>query len=156
MARVGNRLLLDADILINWLAKETDPATAAPLWEAPYKLLELIEAGTVEGMIALTTLLEIRFVLRRKKGVSHDTIERMIEELLRIIEVYIPDEISLLKANQLQAQYPLDPFDAILLAGCLATQPAGLIARDKSLLAICAKVAPEASVAMSPEEFLVK
>ncbi|MEX2752151.1 MAG: hypothetical protein Q6366_009730 [Candidatus Freyarchaeota archaeon] len=31
---------LDTDVLINWLAKETDPNTGEELWRDPYKILK--------------------------------------------------------------------------------------------------------------------
>lgn len=143
-------VLLDADVLINWFTKEVDPVSNSPLWEAPFKIIESIENDEISGAILLTTLLEIRFVLRRKKDMTESAVEQILEQVLSILDIYLPDEITLMKANQLQAKHPLSPFDAILLASALSLGPTCLILRDKHLL----KIANNFLMAMTPEQFL--
>jgi len=36
------RIFLDTDVIINWLAKETDPNTGFDLWRCPYEIIELL------------------------------------------------------------------------------------------------------------------
>lgn len=67
--------LLDSDVLLNWLCKETT-TSGINLWEAPYKILEEAEQGKITLYTTLINLMEIRFVLRRKK--------RWIDEEIKI------------------------------------------------------------------------
>ncbi len=94
--------------------------------------------------------MEIRYLLRRKKSYAPFKIEDDISKLATIIDVIIPDEINLLKANTLQSEYPLDPFDAIHLSICIGQKPIILISRDKDFIKISKKFID----ALTPEEFL--
>jgi predicted nucleic acid-binding protein len=94
--------------------------------------------------------MEIRFLLRRKKSYTPSQIENDITKLTAIFEVIIPDEISLLKANTLQSEHMLDPFDAIHLALCIGMKPSTLISRDKDYI----KISKKFITATTPEEFL--
>lgn len=142
-------VILDTDVIVNWLTQEVETITGKNLWSAPYRIITQVEDKKLKGIISLTTILEIRFLLRRKKGLSEKNIATVIEDLVRILEISIPDEITLLRANKLQAQYPLDPFDAILLSLALATKPFKLISRDADFLKIAAKFLP----VCIPEDF---
>ena len=64
--------------------------------------------------------------------------------------IVLSDEISLLKANTLQADHPLDPFDAIHLSLCLGLESVTLISRDDDFL----KIARKLGAALTPEEFV--
>ena len=142
--------LIDSDVIINWLAKEADPVSNEELWEAPHKIMKLIEGKKINGFSALINLLEIRFVLRRKKNLGEDRIKKDIAKLLNLLEIIIPDEVILLKANSLQTDHPFSPFDAMLIAVGSSIPNAVLISRDKSLAALASKFMPTAT----PEEFL--
>lgn len=142
--------LLDSDVIINWLAKEEDPISNEKLWEAPHKIIKLIETKKIAGFSTLINLLEIRFVLRRKKGFGEDKIRKDIAKILSLIEIIVPDEIVLLKANNLQINRPFSPFDAMLVAIGSSLPNAVLVSRDRSLLDLASK---EMSAA-TPEEFL--
>ena len=143
-------ILLDTDVVVNWLLQETETASGRELWMAPYELVKRIENGSVSGIISLTTLMEIRFLLRRKKSYTIPHIEHDISKLSAIFEVTIPDEINLLKANNLQAEHLLDPFDSIHLALCIGIKPVTLVSRDKDLI----KIAKKFIAAATPEEIL--
>ena len=145
----ANKVLLDTDVVINWLAEEKTPS-GKELWKAPYEIVKLTESKRIESFISLLTLLEIRFVLRRKKKLSKSFIEQQIEELLNIFKVLIPDEITLLRANKLQSQHSLDPFDALLLSLSTTLENPVLISRDTSFL----KVAKRYVGTSSPEELI--
>lgn len=142
--------LIDTDVLINWLTQEVDPNTKKELWKAPHQLIKLIEDKKIKGFISLFTLLEVRFVLRRKKDLSEEEIKKDINKILRILEVIIPGEIDLLRANELQIENPLSPFDALLLSVCSTLKDGVLITRDKSLL----KIASKFINSFTPEDFL--
>jgi len=139
MEKSNKVLIFDTDVIINVLAQETETISGKPLWAAPLKLLEQVEQGRVRGLISITTLLEIRYLMRRKKEYSEDEIKSYVNKLLTLLEIIVPDEIALLKANELQTSESLDPFDAILLAVAISVESSRLISRDKSFLRISSK-----------------
>ena len=94
-----SKILVDTDVLINWLIQETESVSEKELWKAPYEIIRLIEDDTISGIISLTTLMEIRYLLRRKKSYASHQIEDDISNLISIFDIIIPDEINLLKAN---------------------------------------------------------
>ncbi|MBU1366320.1 MAG: PIN domain-containing protein, partial [Candidatus Omnitrophica bacterium] len=71
-------------------------------------------------------------------------------KILKLLEIIVPDEVNLLKANNLQDKLPLDPFDAILLAAASAEENIVLVTRDKALISLASKLL-EAS---TPEGFI--
>ena len=144
------KVFLDTDVIVNWLIKENETESELPLWNAPHHIIQLIENDKISGMISLTTVMEIRFLLRRKKAYDRNQIEDDIAKLTSTLDVIIPDEISLLKANSLQTDHHLDPFDAIHLATALGTSPVTLVSRDRDFISIAKTFVP----AMLPEEFL--
>ena len=143
-------LLLDTDVIVNWLTKEVETQTAKDLWTAPYRIISLIENKKLKGFTNLTTLLEIRFLLRRKREFTEQQIEKFINEMAEVLEVVIPDEISLLESNRLQSENLLDPFDAILLGVSITLKPIIFVSRDKEFLKIASSFIP----AFTPENFL--
>jgi len=144
------RVFLDTDVIVNWLIKETETASEIPLWSAPHSIIQLAESGKIAAMISLTTIMEIRYLLRRKKSCSKDQIEDDISKLTSTLDIIIPDEIGLLKANALQADHHLDPFDAIHLATAIGSSPVTLVSRDREFISIAEAFIP----AMYPEAFL--
>ena len=147
-----NRIFFDTDVIVNWLTKETETISGRELWTAPYKIIKHlgIGAGKREGFIPLTTVLELRYLLRRKKRYSVKQVEEDIGKITAFFEVVIPDTTDMLQASSLQSEYPLDPFDAIHLALCLSLKPVVLISRDKEFLEISKKFIS----AYTPEDFL--
>lgn len=143
------RLMIDSDVIINWLAQEEESSSRQPLWVAPTIILELGEKGLTENYVSLLSLFEIRFVLRRKKHVNHNQIEQDIRSIRQIMRCNIPTDIELKQADQLQSENSLDPFDSILLSQALSLQ-AVLISRDKHFL----NIARQYSSALTPEEYL--
>ena len=109
-----------------------------------------IGPGKWDGFIPLTTVLELRYLLRRKKRYSVKQIEEDIGKITALFEVVIPDTTDMLQASSLQSEYPLDPFDAIHLSLCLSLKPVVLVSRDKEFLEISKKFIS----AYTPEDFL--
>ena len=144
------KLFFDTDVVINWLIKETETTSGKELWKAPYEIIKLVENKGVLGMISLTTLMEIRYLLRRKKSYTNHQVEDDISKVTALFEVIIPDEINLLKANSLQAEHTLDPFDAIHLSILIGLKPVTLLSRDKEFI----KISKKFVTALSPDEFL--
>lgn len=145
-----SKVLLDTDVIVNWLTKEIETVSNKELWKAPYEIIKFIEAKKISGIISLTTLLEIRFLLRRKKKYSSRQIEEDIRKITGILDVIIPDEIHLLRANTLQTNLPLDPFDAIHLSVSIGLSPITLLSRDREFIHISRQFIR----GMTPEEFL--
>lgn len=144
------RVLLDTDVVINWLVQEMETVSGKELWKSPHEIVKRAENGEITALISLTTLLEIRFLLRRKKSFSSRQVEDDLNTITSVIDVIIPDEISLLKANTLQAENSLDPFDAIHLSLCMGLEPVTLISRDDNFI----KIAGRFITARTPEEFV--
>mgnify|MGYP001082454988 CR=1 FL=1 len=144
------RIFLDTDVIINWLAKELDPNTGFNLWRCPYEIIELIERKKIEGHTSLTNILEVRFVLRRKKRYSEKEIKECIESLFLVIEIEVPDSGDMLEANRLQSEQPLDPFDSTGVSMILV-KSAILVSRDDDFIKLAKKLNVEA---YTPEEFL--
>ena len=147
-----NRIFFDTDVIVNWLTKETETISGRELWTAPYKIIKHLDigAGKREGFIPLTTVLELRYLLRRKKRYSVKQVEEDIGKITAFFEVVIPDTTDMLQASSLQSEYPLDPFDAIHLSLCLSLKPVVLVSRDKEFLEISKKFIS----AYTPEDFL--
>jgi len=68
------KIFLDTDVLLNWLCKEVDSKRGLKLWEAPYAILKKVESGELSASTSIINLMEIVFVLRRKKRWSEDEI----------------------------------------------------------------------------------
>ena len=144
------RIFLDTDVIINWLAKETDLNTGFDLWRCPYAIIELVERREIVGHTALTNIFEVRFVLRRKKKYGEKKIKDCIGSLFRAIEIEVPDSGDMLEANRLQSEQPLDPFDSIGLS-IILVKSAILVSRDDEFIKLAKKLNVEA---YTPEEFL--
>lgn len=140
----------DTDVVVSWLVDEVDPATGYPLWKAPRALMKQIEAGHASGRTSLFTLLELRYLLRRRKVLAPSNIESLITQLEQLLRIVIPDELTLLRANSLQAKHGLGPIDAVQLATAMFEDPCTFVSRDAALL----KVAGLFIAAQTPEELL--
>lgn len=147
-----NRIFFDTDVIVNWLTKEIETVSGRELWTTPYKIIKHLDIGhgKWDGFIPLTTVLELRYLLRRKKRYSIKQIEEDIGKISTLFEVVIPDTTDMLQASSLQSEYPLDPFDAIHLSLCLSLKPVVLVSRDKEFLEISKKFIS----AYTPEDFL--
>lgn len=111
-------VFLDTDVLINWLAKEVDPNTGEYLWRAPYRLLKKIEGNELIGFTSLLNLMELTFVLKRKKKWKDESIVSKIGRIREIpnFSILIPTETDMISAYNLQTVLSLDPFNSIYYA----------------------------------------
>lgn len=141
------RLMIDTDVMINWLAQEE--YDGEELWSAPAIILELGEKLQLENFISLITIFEIRFVLRRKKKRGMSEVEEDLSVVQQIIHSLIPTETEMKRANDLQSTELLDPFDSIILAQAISFQGI-LISRDQRLL----KIAKEYIYSYTPEDYI--
>lgn len=147
------KVFFDTDVVINWLAKEVDPETGEKLWVAPYRIIKLLEGGEVEGYSSLINIMEIRFVLRRKKDHSEEKIRELLEEFREKFIVEVPDNLDLLEADKLQREYPLDPFDSIYFALSEIITNEILLTRDEDFQEIIEESDIKVT-SMNPEQFL--
>jgi len=152
----NTKIFFDTDVLLNWLCKEEDPMTGEKLWKASHEILKMVENGNLSGSTSLINLMEIVFVLRRKKKWSEDEIGTAIGEIQEIsnLETIIPDESDVIAGFNLQTLYRLDPFDALYFAIIKGTESC-IISRDKVFIEIVNKAEIE-KTAYTPEEFLEK
>ncbi|MEM2607594.1 MAG: PIN domain-containing protein [Candidatus Bathyarchaeia archaeon] len=150
------KVFLDTDVLINWLAKEVDSVTGQALWRASYQILKRVEAGKLRGFITIVNVMELRFVLRRKKRWSEGEIASAIKKIQQIpnLTVLVPTEADMIAAYNLQGRLPLGPFDALYYAIARATADF-LISRDQALLTTINR-AERKEIALTPEGFLGK
>ena len=149
-------VFLDSDILINWLAKEVDSKTGEELWRAPHKLLKKIEEGELAGFTSVINLMEIIFVLRRKKKWKDDKIISTIGMIRKIpnFSVLIPTEADMISAYNLQSVFSLDPFNSIYYAISRKRMSIDyIISRDSDFIATVNE-AEKIRVAFAPETFL--
>ena len=95
-----NRIFFDTDVIVNWLTKEIETVSGRELWTAPYKIIKHLDIGPGkwDGFIPLTTVLELRYLLRRKKRYSVKQIEEDIGKITALFEVVIPDTTDMLQA----------------------------------------------------------
>jgi predicted nucleic acid-binding protein len=144
-----SKVIFDTDVITNWLTEETETGSGRELWKAPFEIVKLVEDKKISGFISLTTLLEIRYLFRRKKSYNDQQIEDDVAKITDIFDVIIPDEITLLKANSLQSIHPLDPFDAIHLSIAIGLKPVTMVSRDKEFIDIAKRFIN----ALTPEDF---
>lgn len=147
-------VFLDTDVLINWLAKEVDPKTGKELWRAPHKILKKIEAGELTGSTSIINLMEIIFVLRRKKRWKDENIISTIGRVQEIpnFDVLIPTEADMISAYTIQTTFNLDPFNSIYFA-ISRLRGSQIISRDSNFIKVVNE-AEKKQTALRPEGFL--
>ncbi len=147
------KVFLDTDVILNWLCKEVTKE-GETLWEAPYEILKRAEKEEIVLYTTLINIMEIRFVLRRKKRWTEREIEEVIRDLGEFdnFEIIIPGEIDLITGFNFQALYMLDPFDAIYLSA-VDRIPSFLVSRDRDFINIVNKIKGKLT-AFTPESFL--
>lgn len=141
------KLMIDTDVMINWLAQEVN--TDKELWSAPSTILELGEKGQIHNHISLITVFEIRFVLRRKKKRELTEVEEDLSIVQQIVNSLVPTNEQLLHANELQSKQLLEPFDSIILSQTIALEGI-LISRDEELL----RIASQYIQCFTPEDYI--
>ena len=147
-------VFLDTDALINWLAKEVDPNTGEELWRAPLRILKEIEVGELSGFTSIINLMEIIFVLRRKKRWKDEKIISTIGRIREIpnFSVLIPTEADMISAYSIQTAFALDPFNSIYYS-ISRRRIDYIISRDSDFISIV-NTAEKKPVAFTPERFL--
>lgn len=155
MASSEIKVFFDADVLLNWLTEEKETDTGIKLWKAPYEILKNSEANGIKLHSSFLTIMEIRYVLRRKKDINSSKIEELVEDIKQEFSLEIPDSMDIIEANKMQSQSPLDPFDAIYLSMTETLSADFILTRDKEFQQIIDDSNNDTRT-MEPEEFLEK
>jgi len=146
----SNLIFLDTDVLINWLAHERESRTGKPLWPAVEEILEAIQAKKVKGATSIISIMELRSFLRIRSKIAKTQIEKEMAKINGLLNILVPNDITVLSANQIQTETTLRPIDAIQVALVHENLPATLVSRDKALLSASKNLIP----ATTPEELL--
>jgi len=94
--------------------------------------------------------MELRTFFRQRTKIAKAHIEREIVKINSLLNILVPNDITLLSANQIQTEVNLTPIDSIQVALVHENLPATLVSRDKELLQISKNFIP----ATTPEELL--
>lgn len=150
MAESNNLVFLDTDVLINWLTHEKESQTGKPLWPSVENILINVQTKKVRGAASIISIMELRSFLSRDKKLSKTLIEKEITKINSLLNILIPNDITILLANQIQYETTFTPIDAIQVALVYENLPATFISRDKELLLTSKKFIATAT----PEEIL--
>ena len=80
--------------------------------------------------------MELRSFLIRRMKIAKTRIETEINMLNSLLNILVPNDITILLANRIQTETALTPIDSIQVAIAHENMPAVLISRDKELLRI--------------------
>ena len=109
MIESNTLVFLDTDVLINWLAHERESHTTKPLWPAVEKILLTIQAKKLRGATSIISIMELRSFLRRDKKLAKTLIEAEIAKINSLLSILVPNDITILLANQIQSELSLTP-----------------------------------------------
>ena len=150
-------IIVDANIFLNVLKRETDFRTGKPLWKPSSTLLTYVSDGILRGNICFVTVLEIVHAVRVNacKSGSDETVAMRLA--LKAISDFgfkqiIPEPFILQNSLSFMFDLRIDPYDAVLLATALGTDMDAIISRDEKFTAKASKLIP----VLSPEELLEK
>lgn len=136
MEESNHLLFLDTDVLLNWLTHENESRTGRPLWPSVEKILYAVQSKKVRGATSIISIMELRSFLIRRVKISKKQIETEIVRINSLLNIFVPNDITILLANRIQTETLLTPIDSIQVAITYENTPAMLITRDKELLRI--------------------
>lgn len=146
----ANLIFFDTDVLINWLSRERESRTGKPLWPAVEEILKAIQSKKVKGATSIISIMELRSFLRVRTKIAKAQIEKEIIKINGLLNILVPNDITMLSASQIQTETNLRPIDSIQVAIVHENLPATLVSRDKELLSTSKNFVP----ATTPEELL--
>jgi len=146
-------VFFDTDVIINWLCKEEDINTGEKLWEAPYRIIKLVENKEIQGVSSLLNFMEIIFVLRRKKRWKDEEILDALSKIGSVpnFSIIIPDSEDIIRGYYNQVARLFDPFDSVYFGACSNRNIDFIITRDGDFMK---NANIDEKVAVSPDEFL--
>lgn len=150
-----NKVVIDANIIINVWRLETNPATGLRLYEASSELLESVLDERITGILLTTTAMEILHRIRvsaETTGKSPDSVMRAAEkDISRLgLQMTIPDAGVMGMAYDVFRALHIDPYDAVMIAAAVSEKAGAVISRDRKLK----RKASRLISVLSPEEFL--
>lgn len=152
MAESDHLIFLDTDVLINWLVHEKESRTAKPLWPSVEQILYAVQSKKIKGATSIISIMELRSFLSRRTKIPKTQIEIQISRINSLLNILVPNDITILLANRIQSETELTPIDSIQVALAQENMPAMLISRDKELLRISKSYVKVAT----PEVFLTQ
>lgn len=128
------KLFLDTNVIIASLTDEPGRGETAT---------ELLN-GNHEFHTSLINIMELRTVLAKKKQIEMERVKDVEREVVRGINLLVPDASDIMEANKIQRDTLLYPLDSFILA-CARGRDTELVSFDSEILDNGGK---------HPEEFL--
>jgi len=131
-------LYIDANIFLNVWREEVDPKTGKKLWQGSGAILEKIEFGEYEGVVSLTTVMEILHAVRVGAIEKGENWHKKVNEAINKLKIYgvkliIPTEVVISDAFTYFLDNQLDPYDSIAVAVAVHENAEIFLSRDKKL-----------------------
>lgn len=131
-------LYIDANIILNVWRREKDPKTGRELWKGSGEVLERIELGEAQGIIGITTVMEVLHAVRvgaiEKDLDWHKEVDKAIDKLRRYeIEFIIPTDVIMADSFTYFTDKQLDPYDAVAISVAIHENADVFVSRDGKL-----------------------
>ncbi len=108
---MGNRVLLDANVVLRFLVRDNEDLYAKSL-----TVIKDIESGKIEALLLDFIMAEIVYVLKRIYKVEKDAIANALKKLLLNDNIYTDNKIVTFEALDIYANKNIDFADAMLCA----------------------------------------
>ena len=108
---MGNRVLLDANVVLRFLVRDNEELYAKSL-----TVIKDIEAGKIEALLLDFIMAEIVYVLKRIYKVEKEAIANALKKLLLSDNIYTDNKIVTFEALDIYANKNIDFTDAMLCA----------------------------------------
>ena len=131
-------LYIDANIILNVWRGEKDPKTGKELWKGSGKLLERIELEEEQGIIGITTVMEVLHAVRvgaMEKGLDwREEVDKAIDKLRKYgLDFVIPSDVIMANSFTYFMDRQLDPYDAVAISIALHESVDVFVSRDGKL-----------------------
>jgi len=117
------RLFLDTNVFIASLTDEPERGEVAT---------QLLNTDH-DFHTSLINIMELRTVLAKKKRMEMERVEEIESEVVRDVNLLVPDASDIMEANKIQRETLLYPLDAFVLA-CAEGRDAELVSFDSEIL----------------------
>jgi len=116
-------LFLDTNVIIASLIDEPERGETAT---------ELLNANH-DFCTSLINIMELRTVLAKKKRMEMERVEEIEHEVVKSVNLLVPDTSDIMEANKIQHDTLLYPLDSFILA-CAKQRDAELVSFDSEIL----------------------
>lgn len=117
------RLCLDTNVFLATIIDAEDTADVAT---------ELLDSDDHSFVVAALSVMELRAVLTKKEKLEPETVEDIIADIGRDVDIFLPDSGDIMAGVRLQKETLLYPMDAMILA-CAEGADASLVSFDAEL-----------------------